>query len=744
MSIPKEITQAAKQRVNSAKAELQRKKTLQATALGFPLDAEPSIERKLHRIMAVTDLPEEEAKRVALKSSDSLLEVSIKARNGAEKIQGKTIDFLGASAFLDLARAAVKTVARISFKNGSPQGTGFMVSDRLLLTNNHVIPSISAANEFIVEFDYELELSNRRKQPTIFELDPDTFFLTNSEDNLDFTLVAIGEKISGPCTLSEFGFCPLIATDDKHILGEYLNVIQHPNGDFKQIVIRENQIVTRLETVLHYMADTLPGSSGSPVFNDQFEVVALHHWGEPFRELELPDGTNIQKDVNEGIRISAIIKTLHQAIDDRGFDNRLLQEVLAQESRLPSTLWEESLDFQVNGNGKKRSIVKKNDFNVSTDGHHTDGHPKTSKQHDTTYQASKGDMLTIPLQITISINDSDFNLKYNSSDASASDDGDSRNSPEAIKIDRNYENRNGYDPDFLQDYQIELPDLSSDLLKDAAKRNDAGDGDNPYELKYQNFSLVMNADKRMAFFTATNIDGSTWVDIDRKSGQPRGGEASEIWYSDPRIPASAQSDQSLYSNQRPSRKFDRGHLVRRQDPTWGNNKSAVKANADTFHFTNCTPQYHGFNQKQEFWQGIEDYILKNTIKEKQRVTVFTGPVFDDDDITYRYTKVPKQFWKIIARVDNEELLVTALLASQHELIGEYPEAREGGFDDLGQVNIYQVSVSEIENFTGLSFGELKDFDTYPERESSKWTKVQNYDELKLWSKRKRGVAVKNK
>ena len=39
----------------------------------------------------------------------------------------------------------------------------------------------------------------------------------------------------------------------------------------------------------------------------------------------------------------------------------------------------------------------------------------------------------------------------------------------------------------------------------------------------------------MAFFTAVNIDGSTWTNIDRKSGEPKEGEASEVWYEDPRI-----------------------------------------------------------------------------------------------------------------------------------------------------------------------------------------------------------------
>ena len=63
------------------------------------------------------------------------------------------------------------------------------------------------------------------------------------------------------------------------IKGEYVNIVQHPNGEPKQLALRENQLVDVLENFLHYQTDTAPGSSGSPVFSDEWEVVALHHSG---------------------------------------------------------------------------------------------------------------------------------------------------------------------------------------------------------------------------------------------------------------------------------------------------------------------------------------------------------------------------------------------------------------------------------------------------------------------------------
>jgi endonuclease G len=63
--------------------------------------------------------------------------------------------------------------------------------------------------------------------------------------------------------------------------GEYLTIIQHPSGGDKQIALRENQLLKIDTHTLWYRTDTSPGSSGSPVFNDVWQVVALHHSGVP-------------------------------------------------------------------------------------------------------------------------------------------------------------------------------------------------------------------------------------------------------------------------------------------------------------------------------------------------------------------------------------------------------------------------------------------------------------------------------
>ena len=170
----------------------------------------------------------------------------------------------------------------------------------------------------------------------------------------------------------------------------------------------------------------------------------------------------------------------------------------------------------------------------------------------------------------------------------------------------------------------------------------------------------MNATRRLAFFTAVNIDGGK---NQRKNILPR---TDDTWYFDPRIAAEAQIGDALYDNDA----LDRGHLVRRLDPAWGiTTPEAQRANDDTFHWTNCSPQHHTFNTGKTLWAGLEDYILDNADKNQFRASVFSGPVFSPDDPVFRGVALPRQFWKVAAIIGSPQpLSVTAYLLSQGSFI----------------------------------------------------------------------------
>jgi endonuclease G, mitochondrial len=238
--------------------------------------------------------------------------------------------------------------------------------------------------------------------------------------------------------------------------------------------------------------------------------------------------------------------------------------------------------------------------------------------------------------------------------------------------------RLGYDHAFL-DIPLPLPVLTADA--DLATE----------PLSYHHFSVVMQRKRKLALFTAVNIDGG-------KADQPR--RDSDKWILDPRIPVSEQTGEDVYRDN----DLDRGHLVRRLDPAWGP-KSAAAVD-DTFHFTNCAPQHHEFNAGRTLWLGLEDYVLQNAVTADLKISVLSGPVLDDDDPQYRGVALPLQYWKVVAMMRKDgKPSVTAYLLSQEALLDEFRTERTPGMlpesFSYGAYRTFQVPVRRIAGLTGL-------------------------------------------
>ncbi|MEW5715126.1 DNA/RNA non-specific endonuclease [Pseudomonas sp. SB113] len=256
---------------------------------------------------------------------------------------------------------------------------------------------------------------------------------------------------------------------------------------------------------------------------------------------------------------------------------------------------------------------------------------------------------------------------------------------------KDLQDRQGYAEDFLSSFAVPWPSADEALADDVQ----------PLRLDYTHFSVTMSRSRRLALYVGVNIDGGQHVEIIR---------SNDTWAYDGRLPISAQVGEVLYTNNG----LDRGHLVRRQDPNWGD--EAKTANIDTFHFTNCSPQMSGFNQKT--WLELEDYILNNTQRWKARATVFSGPVFADDDRLYRGIRIPKAFWKVVAYLsDDGKPSASAYMIDQ---------SRELGQLDLmfGQVRTYQRSVIQIEQLTGIRFANLADYDGFSNEERATGTRIE--------------------
>ncbi|QUW23700.1 DNA/RNA non-specific endonuclease [Sporosarcina sp. Marseille-Q4063] len=513
--------------------------------------------------------------------------------------------------YLEAGRQAANPVCRIEIRDriGRVLGhaTGFLVSPSLLLTNNHVLENYDTAQSSVAQFNYEVDLDLKERPMKSFRLTPERFFITDQK--LDFTLVAIEEVSADGTKVSDFGFLPLISQTGKGLVGEYVSIIQHPSGAPKAVAIRENQILDVFDDYIHYSTDTMPGSSGSPVYNDEWFVISLHHAG-------VPDPKNRAEFIaNEGIRISSIIQFVVERGANLSEDQKLLLNDIVK-------------GWEVQGHTPEEMVVE--------------------ELSDSWYEGSAG-----------------------------------------------------YDTKFLGD-EVPLPIFRSDLEQDIAQLKDGSN-----VLHYMHFSIVMSKSRRLAYYTAVNIDGNQLMKIGR----------NDKWYFDSRIEIEYQCGPELYKNN----SLDRGHLVRRLDPVWGD--SAKKANKDTFHFTNCAPQHSKLNQKN--WLDLENYILNNAENSNLKVTVFTGPVFRMDDIIYRGVQIPAEFWKIAVIVKKDgNLSATAYLQTQKNLIENLEFA-------YGEYKTYQVPISKIETLTGLDFEDLRDHDPINQLESKIGYVIEESADIKL-------------
>lgn len=318
--------------------------------------------------------------------------------------------------FLERGMTAADAVARIEVGDEEGRvvghGTGFMISPRLLLTNHHVLGSAEAATSSWVDFRHELDALGRPVEATTFALDPVTFFFTDRE--LDFTVVAVAPTTpDGSIAVATFGWLRLSSSDDLALPGEWLSLVHHPAGRGKQVSLRQNLLIADEGVRVWYASEAAAGSSGAPVFNDAWQVVALHCLGAPERdraaEILTLDGSawTISTDESEivwratmGTRASAIVRTLRDACGHHPLVRELLVDVNADaaeavvlplgsgssaaEGRLP----EEAHDVPSADIDVARGL---SDGAVSPNGNGAGGHA----------QSNESITITVPLRITV-------------------------------------------------------------------------------------------------------------------------------------------------------------------------------------------------------------------------------------------------------------------------------------------------------------------------------------------------------
>jgi endonuclease G, mitochondrial len=655
------------------------------------------------------------------------------AQIGLERIiNGNDLDSIN---YLARGVRVSRSVCRIQLKDSDSNlvgyASGFLIGPGVLMTNHHVFGAPGDAANSIADFDYELDLDGDERLSIHFGFEPERLFYTN--DVMDFSVVAVAPTSrTGDRRLEDWGWLPLSGEPGKGDPGEYLTIVQHPGGQMKQICVRENKLLKYLDNFVWYMTDTTAGSSGSPAFNRFWQVIALHHSGVPNKDRQ---GRTLTKDgkvwdqsmdeslidwiANEGVRVSAIIADLKIAVGSHA----LLQPVLSG---------------QAPPEPEKSAAAA------------VPSHPQAGFWVE---QTPDGASLVVPVRVPVPLFRSGLADLVKTVPSPASGPGTPTTLPvgsnglpvEAVHIDQTtLDSRPGYRPDFIGKGRllVPLPKIPASLKSQVATLKGKP---SQSELKYFNYSVVMNKVRKFAFFSVVNIDGGKQQDVGKREG--------DSWLRDPRIDSKAQVGEEFYGKQsklevdRSANPFDRGHLVRRLDATWGSTVDDAKEHGDdSFHFTNCSPQFWSFNQGKQLWAGLEDYTRNIVLKNSEKGVVMNGPVFNGPDAdgenppdpadkphkdpTFGGVAIPKYYWKILITKGNGGLKAAAFLVSQRNLIMDIDRIKDAEALSAARLRLFQVSIASLARLTKLDFGPLADVDAH-EATSMGPRIIESYDDIRI-------------
>lgn len=602
--------------------------------------------------------------------------------------------------YLERALLAAQPVVRISIRSASGHergsATGVMISPRLLLTNEHVFPDAEEARFSIAEFNFKDDIAGNPMPSFRYRLQPDLFFF--NDPILDFALVSV-ELLSVPASepRTRFGFHRLIPSSGKARKHESLTIIQHPSGQRRQLSIRENECIDDADpNFLTYQSDTAAGSSGAPVFNDSFQIAALHRMGKAKKEgnlYVLKDGRKVEtlEDIDEymvtwesnlGIRISKICAAIFKnAVEQNGHLEEL--KVAMEGGDILSIAFE---------NSKNQGAV----LNPAL--------PQTNWG-----ATDQGPSYRIPIHLDLQINLQDKQLSQTTATFNSGDiipeDSPSGFELEAMRepiVDKDYSKRKGYDLNFLG-VRIPMPRVKpANIVGKMKNRRRA--------IPYEHFSVVLHKERRLAIFTASNVDGTKasrepecGKDYTRKGLTGLRKSDQEKWLLDERVKSEYQLPDKFYTKDRQS--FDKGHIVRREDVCWGPDYATVqRANGDTFHTTNCSPQRKEFNRStlKGLWGNFENVVLKQA--KTELYSLFAGPVLSEDDPVFNGVddngpidvKIPRDYWKVVCAMKKGKLMVYGFMLEQ-DLTGIVMEEE---FDVPPEFKVNVRSLKEIEKKTG--------------------------------------------
>lgn len=204
-------------------------------------------------------------------------------------------------------------VCRVEDVTRNPQGvgTGFLVAPGYILTNNHVVKGRSLQN-LKLRFDYAISGSGAgnwegvtydveelvdHSEHSVYDVQVNPVGEATA-DELDFALLRVkgtpgADPIGGPASITEparpaRGYLKIGAVDPPYSPNTPLIIYQHPNNGPLKFAMDPAGIIglNTKKTRVRYRTNTDGGSSGSPCFDANMNLIALHHAGDPAYYVE--------------------------------------------------------------------------------------------------------------------------------------------------------------------------------------------------------------------------------------------------------------------------------------------------------------------------------------------------------------------------------------------------------------------------------------------------------------------------
>ncbi|MGA3797735.1 trypsin-like serine peptidase [Pseudomonas fluorescens] len=214
------------------------------------------------------------------------------------QIQEKIVDYnnLQRISWLREALRVAGTVGRVVTPGG--YGTGWLIGDDLIITNNHVLDHEPDPETCWIEFNYETNWKGESAPVDRYSL---VKLLKTQSGALDYSIIKVEGRPGEKYGFNDIKDAKRPSLDSAATL--YPVIVQHPSGGFKQIALTDNYLKLVKDGLCWYTTDTEPGSSGSPVFDQLWRPFALHHAGGP---QAMPDGST--QILNEGILLADIVE----------------------------------------------------------------------------------------------------------------------------------------------------------------------------------------------------------------------------------------------------------------------------------------------------------------------------------------------------------------------------------------------------------------------------------------------------